>query len=185
MFKKEDFKLRPIEESDLVTILHWRNSERIRSVMLTDHIITMTEHEKWYKKLLNDNSNISNIFEYKGDAVGVININQIDKCNGNCSWGFYLGRENLPHGISIVMGYLSLDYIFQILGIRKLCSKVLSFNKSSIKYHTKLGFTIEGHLIKHVLKNGVFEDIILMALFYNDWLKAKDLLYDLSFCSGD
>lgn len=41
-----DYALRSIKESDLEQLLVWRNSDRIRTKMLNQHIITMDEHRK-------------------------------------------------------------------------------------------------------------------------------------------
>ena len=48
-----DYSICPIEERDLELLLNWRNSERIHSLMLTDHKITWEEHCNWFKKYLN------------------------------------------------------------------------------------------------------------------------------------
>ena len=49
--KIADYSMRPIEERDLELLLNWRNSERIHSLMLTDHKITWEEHYQWFKKI--------------------------------------------------------------------------------------------------------------------------------------
>ena len=44
MLRRDDCQLRPVLESDLGLIRQWRNSERIRANMFTDHIISSEEH---------------------------------------------------------------------------------------------------------------------------------------------
>ena len=172
----EKCRLRPIEEADLVKVLEWRNSDRIRAVMFTDSIITINEHRAWFERLHKEKTAICRIFEFQDRPVGVVNIIQIDRHNNKCSWGFYLGEVDVPRGTGTVMGYLALEYIFEALGMRKLCAEVLAFNTTSIKFHKKLGFVEEGRFIKHVLKNDNYEDVIAMALFYEDWVKFKNRL---------
>jgi len=47
----EECGLRPIEEGDLATVLEWRNSERIRANMYTDHLISREEHRAGFAKV--------------------------------------------------------------------------------------------------------------------------------------
>jgi UDP-4-amino-4,6-dideoxy-N-acetyl-beta-L-altrosamine N-acetyltransferase len=176
MFELKHYLLRDIEESDLELVLQWRNSEQIRTKMFSDHIISFEEHQVWYKKLKQSHDNICRIFLYRGCPIGVVNISQIDKKNNKCYWGFFLGEQGVPYGSGTVMGYLALEYIFEILGVRKLCAEVFSFNFTSLNFHKKLGFCEEGLLIKHVLNNGEFKDVICLALFSNDWNENKRML---------
>ena len=72
-----------------------------------------------------------------------------------------------------MMGRLGIEYVFKQLGIRKLCGEAFAYNTSSIRFHKKLGFTEEGRFLKHILKNGVYEDIVSFALFKDDWVSTK------------
>ncbi|TCS83308.1 UDP-4-amino-4,6-dideoxy-N-acetyl-beta-L-altrosamine N-acetyltransferase [Tepidibacillus fermentans] len=171
-----NYKLRPIEEEDLEMVLNWRNSERIRMNMYTDHLITMEEHRAWFQRLKEDNRNLTFIFEYMDEPVGVMNFNRIDNHNRNCTWGFYLGKENLLKGTGLALGYLGLKYAFENLNIRKLSGEVFGFNIASYNFHKKLHFKEEGRLLKHIKKNGQYEDIILFAQFEEDWKKNRILI---------
>lgn len=166
-----NYRLRRIEERDLEKVLKWRNSERIRSNMYNDHIITIDEHIAWYKRVEQESNNSYMIFELCEHPVGVVNFTNLDKVNRKCLWGFYLGEENVPCGTGMIMGHLGLTYAFSNLKVRKVCGEVFAFNLSSINFHKRLGFVEEGRLVKHVLKNGRYEDIILFALFEEDWEK--------------
>lgn len=169
----KDCSLRPIEESDLDRVLGWRNAEHIRAAMFTDQIITIDEHRAWYERLKKEESIKCLIFEIHGRPVGVVSIAQIDICSKKCSWGFYLGETCTPPGSGTAMGYLALNYIFINLQIRKLCGEVLASNIKSIDYHKKFGFIVEGRFVKHVLKNGRYEDVVAFALFGEDWLNLR------------
>lgn len=175
MLSYEHCKLRQLVESDLATVLEWRNSEHVSSNMLTDHIITKEEHFLWYKNLLSQKQmNKYLVYEYLGDPVGLVYLTQIDNFNNKCYWGFYIGEKDAPKGSGLAMGYLALEYFFKVLRIRKICSEVLAFNKASINYHKKLGFTMEGRLVKHILKKDSYEDVIIMALFEQEWFNISE-----------
>lgn len=173
---RDEFTLRPIEERDLDMVLSWRNSERVRSFMYTDHIITPEEHRAWFERTRTAEFPATLIFEFRGTPTGLKSFSQIDRHNNRCYWGFYLGEAELPRGCGTVMGFLALEYIFEQHGFRKVCAEAFSFNEGSIKYHKRLGFSEEGRFAKHVLKEGVYQDIISFAIFRDDWLANKSAL---------
>lgn len=180
----EDCRLRPMEEADLEKVLEWRNSDRIRAVMFTDQRIAMEDHRAWYEGIKRDKNCFCLIFEIHGRPAGVVRVVGVDRCNGRCSWGFYLGDDGAPRGSGTAMGFLALEFIFEELGLRKLCGEVLASNTQSVRFHKKLGFHEEGRFLKHVLKNGRYEDVVAMALFKDDWNKIKSGVKESIFCNG-
>lgn len=182
---REDFNLRPIEERDLELVLSWRNSERVRSCMYTDHVITHEEHRNWYERISQTEFPTTLIFEYQGVPAGLKKFSQIDHHSNRCYWGFYMGEVTVPRGCGTVMGFLALEYILEKQNFRKLCAEVFAFNGESIKYHTRLGFVQEGCFVNHVMKNGKYENIISFAIFRDDWLNVKQSLLTRIFQVGD
>jgi UDP-4-amino-4,6-dideoxy-N-acetyl-beta-L-altrosamine N-acetyltransferase len=174
MPEREECNLRPVAEADLEKVLEWRNSERICANMYSDHIISMEEHNAWFEGVKGRNNSIYLVFELHNRPVGLVYFTGIDLANSRSHWGFYLGEEGLPPGTGKAMGKLGLEYAFENLQIRKLCGEAIAFNEASIRFHRKLGFIEEAHFVKHILKNGVHEDVISFALFKDDWLKNKE-----------
>ncbi|WP_061212748.1 UDP-4-amino-4,6-dideoxy-N-acetyl-beta-L-altrosamine N-acetyltransferase [Syntrophomonas wolfei] len=168
-----DGHLRILQTEDLDMVLKWRNSNRVRLNMLSTHVITEEEHRSWFFNL-DHNTCRYLVFEYRQRPVGLVNFTEIDQNDNRCSWGFYLGESDVPPGTGLLMGYLSMEYVFSVLNIRKLCSQVLSNNKKSINYHHKLGFKEEGRLLQHHLHNGVYVDVIVLALFKDNWEGRRD-----------
>lgn len=161
--------LKDIKETDLKQILDWRNQESIRNVMHNSNIISMDEHIQWFDRLQKSATSISKIFYYKQVPYGVLNVTQIDRINNKCEWGFYIGVNNAPRGMGTILGFTSLNFIFQELSIRKLSAEVLSNNEKSEIYHKKLGFTQEGVLRKHVWREENYIDILLYGLLNEEW----------------
>ncbi len=168
--------LRTLQAEDLELVLRWRNSDRVRLNMFSTHVITEDEHRNWYFNL-DYNTCRYLVFEYQQRPAGLVYFTEINQYNNRCSWGFYLGETDVPPGTGLLMGYLSMEYVFKILNIRKLCSQILSNNETSIKYHHKLGFKDEGRLIKYVFHNGIYVDVMVLALFKNEWEGVRDGLY--------
>ncbi|WP_088071940.1 UDP-4-amino-4,6-dideoxy-N-acetyl-beta-L-altrosamine N-acetyltransferase [Gottfriedia luciferensis] len=176
MSRIEDFELKDIELKDLDILLSWRNTERIRSVMINDEIITSSQHAQWFKSLKDDPTKIAKLFLYKNAPVGFIQFTNINKLNRTCEWGFYIGENPTQRGLGTIMGILALDYLFKELKMRKLNAFILDFNIISINYHKKLGFIEEGRLLKHYIKNKSFIDLVLMGLFKETWYKQSEQL---------
>ncbi len=177
-------RIRPMAKADLELVLSWRNSERIRAAMYTDHLITMEEHTSWFERVTREQKTFHYIFEYDSQAVGVVNVNGIVKANQTCHWGFYIGETDLPRGTATAMGYFAIEEIFANLNMRKIIGEAIASNPDSIKYHLRLGFVQEGILREHVLKNNATADIITFGLIDHEWKQKRTLLeqkyFDLS-----
>ena len=165
----DNYRLRPFTEAELSTVLSWRNTERIRANMYTDHIITPEEHRTWFSRIDGDNLSRYDIFECGNRPVGLSCFTEIDRTHGTCTWGFYLGETDLPPGSGTVMGYLAMNLVFAEEGLRKVSGEVLDFNKASRKYFQRLGFTEEGCRRQHILRNGEYVDVVLFSLLVDEW----------------
>jgi len=182
---REKYTLRPIEEKDLDTVLRWRNSDRIRENMYTDHEISMNEHRVWFDRIRKEAVPLFLVFEYQVKPIGVINVTQIDRRNNKCYWGFYIGDPEAPLGSGTALGYFGLNYIFEVLKVRKLCAEAFAFNSASLKFHKRLGFIEEGRLVQHILRNGRYEDIVSFALFKEDWFRHRSGVEKLCSSGGE
>jgi UDP-4-amino-4,6-dideoxy-N-acetyl-beta-L-altrosamine N-acetyltransferase len=181
MAQKEDYKLRPIQEIDIERVLDWRNSDRVRVNMYTDHIIGIEEHRAWFERMQQNETMLYLICEFKDRPIGLVYFTDIDRYNQSSFWGFYLGETDVPQGSGPAMEFLALEYAFEILNIRKLCCEVFDFNEKVIKLHKKFYFTEEGRFIKHRIKNGDYHDIVFLALFKEIWSANKDKIAKVVF----
>lgn len=173
MLERKECRLRRMELSDLELVLRWRNSERIRQAMYTDHIITPEEHYAWFERVSRENVSLHFVFEYENRPLGVVNVNGIDRRSHRCVWGFYIGEEEAPRGAGTAMGYLAIEYLFEHEKFHRVIGEALADNEASIKYHRRLGFVEEGRLVEHVVKNGRYTDVITFALLDRVWWSTK------------
>lgn len=175
MLSLDSCSLRMLKDNDLPLVLGWRNSDRVRPYMFHDHIITQEEHQTWYQGLKESKQTICRIFEADCEPLGLVNIYDINRNHATCKWGFYIGENQAPKGSGTALGYLSLEYIFHELALRKCCAEILFSNQASLHFHRKLGFEEEGRLVRHLKRRDLhYEDVILMALFANRWNEIKD-----------
>jgi len=175
MPRLEDYNLRMLNEADLPIVLAWRNSERIRANMYNDHVITHEEHHAWFRRIDRDDSSRYQVFEHRNRPVGLSYITDIDRINGTCRWGFYLGETDLPSGGGTVMGYLAMNHAFKEEQLRRVSGEVLSFNQPSQRFFRRLGFTEEGRLRRHLLRNNEPVDIILFAMLKEEWISEHSV----------
>ena len=170
MPKRDDYSARPVEASDSDRLFTWRNLEHIRANMYSDHLIARDEHDAWFARMLQDPKVSYHIFCFQGQPVGMFCFTGIDPTAQRCTWGFYLGVSEVPRGSGAAMEFFALEHAFERLGIRKLCCEVLAFNTPVARLHQKFGFKQEGLLVQHVFKADKFEDVLVLALFREDWL---------------
>lgn len=163
--------LRTIGEKDLGQILEWRNSDRIRNSMLSNHIISWEEHQSWFKKL--KTSDIYLIFEYEDEPAGLVNFTEMMPSEGSCWWGFYLGKNDLPKGTGLLMGYKGLSYIFHKINIRLVYSKVLERNTASLTYHKRLGFSEDDSDGQYNIRDNERLKVVYFSYRYENWLNYK------------
>ncbi len=178
MLRYDECRLRAMEERDLPVVLRWRNTERIRRNMYTDHVISEDEHRAWFQKVQEQKRSVHLVFEMSGVPVGVVNITDFDTRNNTCHWGFYVGSPDAPQGSGTAMGLLALEHIFEHLKIRKLIGEALEYNDASIRFHERLGFVQEGRFIQHVLKDGRSENVVTLAHFSDRWQCIKESLLE-------
>lgn len=168
-----DFHLKPLNESNLKLVFHWRNLKEIKTFMYSDHHIKWDEHYQWFEQVKSDPQRKVLLLYNKGRPLGLVNFRNIDHKNSRCYWGFYIGEITAPKGSGTIMGILALDKIFNEVGIHKVCAEVIHTNYRSVNYHKKLGFVTEGRLVHHLWKENQYVDIISMALFTDKWTKVR------------
>ena len=169
-----DYSIRRIREEDLKMLLSWRNSERIRSVMLTDHEITWEEHYNWFKRNEHNEPSRNLIFEYKGTPIGYIGYTEYDDIGKTCSPGVYLGQlSKIPADAGIQLIKKSIEYAFKELHMLCLVTDVFANNKPSLVISQLMGYKIKPNSDYFVLKNGKKELVKKLIFTYDMWIEKK------------
>ena len=166
-----------MEVKDLAMVLKWRNSEHVRRQSLTDHIIKLNDHQEWFRDLDKDPACEWLIAEFKDKPIGVVSITDINSQNSTCTWGMYTGENIGKLGIGVLMEIRAIDRIFNYHRIRRLWGQVLKSNRILLT-HKKFGFVEEGILKHHIFKNGNYEDVVLVALFPEKWVNAREKIFE-------
>ncbi len=164
--------LRPFTKNDIPTLTRWINDPEVRQFLIATFPTSEEKEEEWIKSLGSDDKNIVLAIETKeGVLIGSMGIHRISWKDGVCTTGALLGEKDYwgkGYGTDAKMALL--DYIFNTLNLRKVCSDVYTFNKRSLQYSLHCGYKIEGTRKKHIFKKGKYWDLIELGLFKEDWL---------------
>lgn len=172
MLVKASCSLRPVVEADSDVLFAWRNSERVRSMMFSDHAIAPEEHAAWFRRVIRDGGTDLCIFAYEGRPLGLSNAS-IDRTDGRCAWGYYIGEADAPKGSGTAMACFALDRFFDAFALRKVVSEVFDFNEPSARMLQRLGFAQEGRSVAHRRKGEAFADVFTYAIFASQWAEHR------------
>ncbi len=166
--------LRPLTVDDGPRVLAWRNSEVVAPFMYGDHRITPEEHELWLRNALALTDRRYWIIQLEDAPVGLVNIVRIDQHNSRCDWAYYLAEPSTRgRGVGAQVEYLTLRFVFEVLGLNKLWCEVLIENSAVWGLHERFGFVREAHYRNHVMKAGQFSDVVGLGLLARDWQAAR------------
>lgn len=171
-------KLRPIDDSELLTMLSWRNQENVRKNMYNTHIISEEEHLSWYEKSVRNNPSVQ-YFMYENaqqKAMGVFAFTEIDQQKHHSFFGIYTA-PNAPKGTGSCMMFLALEYAFNVLKFHKLNCEVLAHNQIAQNFYHKFGFQQEGFFREHHLHEGQFCGVYRLAILEKEWQTQRPILF--------
>lgn len=167
---KSKVVVRHIRPEDKDQVRQWRNLPEVAKYMYTDHLIDSEEHERWFQRMLQDQTCQYWIINCDGQDVGVTYIYNIDLRNARCYWGFYIACSAARgKGVGSYIEYFVLRYVFDELNLNKLCCEVLASNPAVIRMHQLFGFIQEGLFREHINKQGILEDVFFLATLRRDW----------------
>lgn len=141
--------LRLATPDDLDAMRAWRNHPQVRSVSLTSHEISASEHAAWWARTQADDSRQVLVFERSGVPCGVVALTGLGAPDGSATWGFYLDLdgleergETLPAWTSV--GREAVRHAVEELGVQVLRGEVLASNEAVRRMNRLWGFTESG-----------------------------------------
>lgn len=165
--------LRPLgEEGDAERCCRWINDPETRKFLKSNTPISLPAEQKWVDESTSRKDNIAlAIVTLDGVHIGNIGVHKINMVSGTASTGTMIGeKEYLGKGYGTEAKMILLNYLFNTLNLRKICSTAYAFNKRSIAYSHKCGYKVEGIRRKHIFREGKYQDVVELAVFKEDWL---------------
>lgn len=98
-----------------------------------------------------------------GALVGAVGL-ALTMADRRGELGYWIGMPWWNRGYATEAGQALLDFGFATLGLHRIMARHLARNPASGRVMQKLGMVQEGVLRHHVLKWGVFEDLVVYAV---------------------
>jgi len=167
-----DVVLRPISKTDAPLLARWINDPEVRQYLNAYLPITESEEEEWITNLRKRKPHdIILMIVVDEKPIGTIGIHRISWQNRTGTTGTVIGEKSYQSkGYGTKAKMLLLDYMFNTLNLRKVCSSILAFNERSYNYARRCGYHEEGRLRQHHFHDGQYHDEILLAVFRENWL---------------
>lgn len=140
-FTFKNFVMLTLEEK--LKILEWRNSDKVRQVMVNKEIITENDHLKFIESLKErDDCYYWLVKNKNGDDIGVLDVIHIDEVNDVGEIGYYLNPLLIGMGLEFVV-----ECEFFVYGVVELGNNIATVdvdNKAALLLNSYLGDTYEG-----------------------------------------
>ena len=163
-----------VRENDLEMIMDWRMRPYVTEFMNTDPVLTIDGQRKWFEKIRDSKDQINWIIRYNNRSVGLINVFNIDRINSRCSWGYYIAEKDARSlQLALYLEWSLYDYVFDVMGLHKLCNETFVENKQVIKLHIMCGGREDGVLRQHICKNGIYHDISVGSIIASEWFEKR------------
>lgn len=164
----ETVRLRALAQDDLDRVLKWHNDAELYSTLGGHFRYVSREAEtEWLRRRLEarDEVNLAICLSDTAEHIGNIYLRNIDFVDRNAELHAFIGqRENRGKGYGSAAVRLLAKHAFENLGLMRIYLYVLAKNSAAIKTYERCGFVVEGRLRRHVLKAGIFEDVLVMGL---------------------
>jgi RimJ/RimL family protein N-acetyltransferase len=107
------------------------------------------------------------------DAVGIIQVRQLDLGWDTAEWGFAIGAPFWGTGAFLESARLVVDFVFETIGVHRLEARAAVRNGRGNGALGKLGAVREGLLRKSFLRDGEYLDQVLWSIVREDWMQSK------------
>jgi RimJ/RimL family protein N-acetyltransferase len=167
-------RLRTVDLADAEYIRNLRNRPEIVSQFQHRHFINDEQQSAFMQSLLNSKEHLYFIAESlpKLTPFGVYFVRHIDHRNQRGENGVFLDPDRHETGVeAIEAAFLLLKYEFEYLNLEKIVAEVLAQNTRALRFNEALGMIREGVRRKHVFFDGEHHDLVLFALFRDDFFQ--------------
>ena len=106
---------------------------------------------------------------YKGEIVGILGCNRIDRFHRYAEIGYWLSEEHQGRGIMTRCCRALVDYLFREQGLHRVEIRAATENTKSRAIPERLGFTHEGTLREAEWLNDHYVDGAVYSLLRYEW----------------
>jgi [ribosomal protein S5]-alanine N-acetyltransferase len=169
-------RLRELRESDAASLFAMLTTEEVTrfispppvSVEVFERFIAWTLRQR----TLGENLCFAVTLQGYDTAIGIFQVRRLDEDFATAEWGFALGRPFWGTGVFEESATLTLNFVFDTLGVHRLEARAAAANGRGNGALLKMGAVQEGVLRKSFLRSGRYLDQVLYAILAEDW-KAR------------
>ncbi len=173
-----NYRIRELQKSDLPSINKWRNDPELLSFLGNNFLyISEDVDNAWFENYLQNREKSKRyaILDADNDhLVGTVQLTNIHSINHSAEFSITIGEKKYWNkGAGQVASKEIIRHGFEDLNLHRIYLTVLSNNQRAIHIYFKLGFVQEGVLRKAMYKNGGYEDLVMMSLLKDEFIKKK------------
>ena len=162
--------LRDLVVEDAERLHAWRREPEVNRWMSDTPPASLEAQQLWVEAMIADPDRRGWIITHNTRPTGFLMLSGLTDCNRRAEWGWYIGDPDARgRGVGRAAQALGLDKAFEEFGLEKVWAEVLADNDAALKAQTACGFRREGYLRSHALKDGVFRDVVLLAILAGEW----------------
>ena len=99
-----------------------------------------------------------------GRLAGTVSLIEVSQQHARAELGYWTGVEYWGRGYCTEAVSRLMQYAFEELGVTRVHARCFARNVASARVMEKAGLVKEGHLVKHTLKGGVYEDMLIYGI---------------------
>jgi ribosomal-protein-alanine N-acetyltransferase len=103
-----------------------------------------------------------------GHAIGTCDLSDIDRHHGRAEVGFAFHRSYWGNGYALEAMTAITDYAFSGMALARLGARLHAGNHASRRLLERLGFSYEGRLLSHVMRDGRRRDCLLYGKLHSE-----------------
>ncbi|SDC89833.1 spermidine N1-acetyltransferase [Rhodococcus tukisamuensis] len=162
--------LRPLERADLPFVHLLFNDSQVMRYWFEEPYESLAELTQLYDRHIHDERERRFVIEADDNAVGLVELVEIDYIHRNCEFQIIVAPGNQGKGYAGIATRKVLAHAFGVLNLHKVHLLVDTENHAAVHIYQKVGFTVEGVLREEFFAAGRYRDATRMAIFQRDFL---------------
>jgi RimJ/RimL family protein N-acetyltransferase len=165
--------LRPLEPEDAEIVHRWYEDTRIQTLM-GDPPLSLAGRRRRYEDAVKGDG--ADVFRFvicmldDDQAIGRIDLFEIDRQNGSCAFGITIGDPELwGQGLGTDAVNAIVDFAFGQLRMERVWLDTDDHNERAQAVYLKAGFTLEGRFRRAFYQDGRWSDDLRMAILREEW----------------
>ena len=158
---------RVMELNDTYTVVKLRNANHVRDNYIYQKPITAEEHINYYHTQIETGHIIQYVMIIPdiNKVIGCVFLKNIDFDVKTAEYGVFIGdSKELGKGYGKDALNQMIDIAFNVLMLKSLTLKVLSYNEIALKTYNNAGFVEKERIIDENIASGIKREIIIMEL---------------------